>query len=84
MNSCFTSYAFNHNALIATGYGSTQWPSGNSFPTSANLVQFANFNNGNGGNYRLVSSSPFANAGSDGKDLGADISAIQAAIAGAY
>jgi len=83
-NGCFTSWNFNHNAVIATTYGTSQWPSGNSFPASAAGVQFSSFNNGVGGNYQLLSSSPYANAGSDGKDLGADINAIQAAIAGAY
>lgn len=84
LNACFTSWTFNHNAVVATTYGTSQWPTGNSFPASASAVQFTNFSNGNGGNYRLLSSSPYANAGSDGKDMGADISAIQAAIAGVY
>lgn len=84
MNACFTSYTFAHNAIIASKYGATQWPGGNSFPSSANTVQFSSFNNGNGGSYQLLSSSPYANAASDGKDLGADLSAIQAAIAGVY
>jgi hypothetical protein len=43
-----------------------------------------NFNGGNGGDYHLVSGSPYKNAGTDGKDLGADINAIQAATANAY
>jgi hypothetical protein len=84
MNACFSSYNFNHNAIIATTYGATQWPTGNSFPATAGAVQFSNFNNASGGNYQLLSGSPYANAGSDGKDLGADISAIQSAIAGVY
>jgi hypothetical protein len=83
-NGCFTNWNFNHNAVIATTYGTSQWPGGNSFPATAGAVQFTSFNNGNGGNYQLLSSSPYANAGSDGKDLGADISAIQSATAGAY
>jgi hypothetical protein len=57
---------------------------GNLFPVSDGNVGFVNFNSGNGGNYALLPSSPYKNAGSDGKDLGADISAVQAAIAGAY
>ena len=39
-------------------------------------------NDGNGGNYELQSSSPYKNKGTDGKDLGADIVALQAALAG--
>ena len=84
MNACFTNYTFTHNAIIASKYGATQWPGGNNFPTSAGTVQFSSFNNGNGGSYQLLSSSPYSNAASDGKDLGADLSAIQAAIAGVY
>jgi hypothetical protein len=34
-------------------------------------------------NYSLLSSSPYKNAGTDGKDLGADIAAVTAAIASA-
>jgi hypothetical protein len=83
-NACFTSWNFNHNAIIATTYGASQWPTGNWFPASGSAVQFSSFSNGNGGNYQLLSTSPYANAGSDGKDLGADLSAIQNATAGAY
>jgi hypothetical protein len=41
-----------------------------------------NYKNGNGGDYHLQSSSPFKNAGTDGKDLGADMDALEAEIAG--
>ena len=41
-----------------------------------------NYKNGNGGDYHLLSSSPFKNAGIDGKDLGADMDALEAEIAG--
>jgi hypothetical protein len=41
-----------------------------------------NYNNGIGGDYHLKSSSPYKNAGTDGKDLGADMNALDAAIAG--
>jgi hypothetical protein len=47
-------------------------------------LQFVNFNGGNGGDYHLLPSSSYKNAATDGKDLGADIDAIQAAIANAY
>ena len=40
------------------------------------------FNNGNGGNYQLSPTSPFKNAGTDGKDPGADIEGLQTATAG--
>ncbi|HZP17351.1 MAG TPA: Ig domain-containing protein [Terriglobales bacterium] len=87
LNTCFTTYKFSSNAIFGINLGNypaTKWPAGNFFPSSASAVQFTNFNNGNGGNYTLLSTSPYKNAASDGKDLGADISAIQAAIAGVY
>jgi hypothetical protein len=70
---CFSPYAMSHNALIG---GSGIWPGGNYLPASPAAVQFVNYNNANGGDYRLLSTSPYHNAGTDGKDLGADISAV--------
>ena len=45
-------------------------------------VDFMNYADGNGGNYRLANSSPFKNAGTDGKDVGADIEALETATSG--
>jgi Putative Ig domain len=84
LNSCFASWSFSDNAIIATSYPPSKWPVGNYFPISASAVQFTNFNGGNLGNYTLLSSSPYHNLGSDGKDLGADIKAITSATAGVY
>jgi len=83
---CFTSYRFSENAVIGApaAFPPSQWTSGNYFPASPADTQFVNYNEGNGGDYHLLSSSPYKNMGSDGKDLGADIDAIQAAIAGVY
>jgi hypothetical protein len=47
-------------------------------------VGFVNAQNGVNGNYQLSATSPYKNAGTDGKDLGADINAIMSATAGAY
>jgi len=85
LNACFPKgYTFSSNAIIASPNPPTSWPSGNYFPSSASAVQITNFSNGKGGDYALLSSSPYKNAGTDGKDLGADMSAIQSAIAGVY
>jgi len=83
---CFTNYAFASNAFVASPsmYPPSRWPSGNHFPADAAAVQFVNYNNGNGGNYQLQPSSPYKNAASDGKDMGADVAAIQAATVGVY
>lgn len=70
---CFSPYAMTHNALIG---GSGTWPAGNYLPASAVAVQFVNYNNANGGDYRLRTTSPYHNASTDGKDLGADINAV--------
>lgn len=82
-NHCFVKSAFDTNAMIAAPAGAPSgWPSGNFFPTSAAAVQFINYNDGNGGNYKLQPSSPYKNKGTDGMDLGADIVALDSAIAG--
>jgi len=81
---CFTTNTFQTNGLIASPphFGPSTWPANNLFPASPADVQFVNYNNGNGGNYQLLSTSPYHNAGTDGKDLGADIVGLQAALAG--
>jgi hypothetical protein len=40
------------------------------------------YRGGNGGDYHLQSSSRYKRAGTDGKDVGADVDAINSAIAG--
>jgi hypothetical protein len=81
---CFTSYTFQNNGLIASPpqFPPSSWPTENFFPATPAAVQFVNYNNGNGGNYELLSTSPYKNAGTDGKDLGADIVGLDAALAG--
>ncbi|MGD0568938.1 MAG: putative Ig domain-containing protein [Candidatus Sulfotelmatobacter sp.] len=83
---CFGPNAFASNAVIATpsSYPPSVWPSGNFFPASPSAVQFVNYNNGDGGNYQLLSTSPYHNAGTDGKDLGADVSTIVTETTGVY
>jgi hypothetical protein len=71
-------------AAAPSAYPPSSWPSKNFFPVDDSTIQFTNYNSGNGGDYHLLPSSPYKNAGSDGKDPGADISAVQAAIAGVY
>ena len=70
---CFNPYTMTHNALIG---GTGAWPQGNYLPATASAVQFVNFNNANGGDYTLRDTSPYHNKGTDGKDLGADIEAL--------
>jgi hypothetical protein len=82
---CFQNYTFSHNAVVATpsNYPPAHYPAGNFFPESVAFVDFVNYSNGNGGDYHLQSHSRYKNAGTDGKDLGADIDGIEAATGGA-
>jgi len=79
---CFTTYVFENNAVIASPLPPPSWPKEELFAHSPATVQFANYNNGNGGNYQLLPGSPYKNMGTDGKDLGADITGLDAALAG--
>jgi hypothetical protein len=85
-NDCFSTYSFAKNAMIATpsAYPASLWPAGNFFPATASTVQFVNYNNAIGGNYQLLSTSPYHNAGTDGKDLGADVATIVSETTGVY
>jgi hypothetical protein len=84
LTSCFSNSTFANNALIMPPpqYPASTWPANNMFAATIADVGFTDFNNGDGGNYELLSSSPYKNAGTDGKDLGADIVGLNAALAG--
>ena len=83
-NTCFTNSTFTTNAIIGPppSFSAATWPAKNFFPASAGAVRFANYSGGNGGDYHLQSSSPCKSKGADGKDLGADVDALDSAIAG--
>lgn len=83
LEACFSSYKFSHNALIALPKGKppSVWPDGNFFPANTAAVQFEDDHTSNW-NYRLLSASPYKRAGNDGKDLGASVDDISAAISG--
>ncbi len=63
---------FSNNVLV--GAPSSQYPLGNFFPSSTDQVGFVNVA---GGDYRLAANSPFKNAGTDSKDLGANLTTGQ-------
>jgi hypothetical protein len=75
---CFASYGFHHNVIVGSG----DFPKGNATPKKPADIGFANFKDGAGGDYHLASKSKYRHAGTDGKDLGADIDAIEKATAG--
>jgi Carbohydrate binding module (family 6) len=58
--------------------GGMPYPPGNFCPREWSQVQFVNFS---GGDYHLAATSPYKNAGTDGKNIGADIDALLAATA---
>jgi hypothetical protein len=80
---CFATFVFGNNALVATPatFPPSVWPLHNLFPETINNVEVVSYNNGNGGNYELQPSSPYKGKGTDGKDLGADIVGLNAALA---
>jgi len=80
LNAYAPGYVFTNNVIEANP--GVSYPAGQFFPADWLTVQFVNFNGGNGGDYHLQATSPYKNAATDGKDIGADIDAILAATAG--
>jgi trehalose-6-phosphatase len=74
----FPGAVFTKNAL--QGADCTQYPPNNYCPATMTNVGFVNYS---GGDYHLSATSPYKNAGTDGKDIGADIDAVNSATAGA-
>jgi hypothetical protein len=61
---------------VVVGATPSLYPPNNFFPASLDKVGFVDLA---GGNYRLAASSPYKKAGTDGRDIGADIDALPAA-----
>jgi len=84
VNGTTPTWTVNHNGLF--GAAITGWPAGNLQVGTSAGVGFVNYNNGdsgfNPGNYALTNVSPFHNAASDGKDIGANIPLLLQMIAG--
>jgi hypothetical protein len=83
LDACTVPYTWNGNAV--SSYNATYvWPtllkSYTGAPSSANI--YANYNAGLGGDYHVTSASGLQLAGTDGKDVGADITKIAAETAG--
>ncbi|MGB8113632.1 MAG: hypothetical protein WCF22_07650, partial [Candidatus Sulfotelmatobacter sp.] len=83
-NACFSSYTFSANAIVATppAHPPAKWPAKNFFPEAVGAVRFVNYNGGKSGDYHLQLSSPYEGKAIDGKDLGADVDAVNSATAG--
>jgi len=84
LKSCFTSYRFANNALIAdpSQYPASSWPDGNLFAPNMQGVRFVRSTSSMAGPYQLQANSPYKNCGTDGKDLGADIVGLNEALKG--
>ncbi|HEY1271791.1 MAG TPA: hypothetical protein VGF08_07385, partial [Terriglobales bacterium] len=83
LNACFNPYVFAGNAIYSSGtqYGLSAFP-GNNMLVANVASEFVNYNNGNGGDYHLSANSSCKSAATDGKDIGADVNTVMAAIAG--
>jgi hypothetical protein len=69
---------------IFAGSNPAIYPAGNHYPASLATVGFVNYVPLTGGNYRLALTSLYLNAGNDGKDVGVDIDALNAAAGTTY
>jgi hypothetical protein len=65
---------------LIPGASIAAYPADNFYPAGIGDVGFTDLS---GGNYRLSGSSPYKNAGTDGKDVGADIPSVERATCGA-
>jgi hypothetical protein len=74
MSNCFSGLTFKNNLIIGEKSG---WPGENFTAKDIESVGFANVKVGD---YRLRPDSRYRKAGSDGKDLGADVEAVNRAV----
>lgn len=94
-NACWLTWSLTNNAIVGGTHVNWNWPpnGGVAFPAAYVNVGFVNYNNGSGGDYRLCTgvnapaapcagASPYHNAGTDGKDIGADIVTVTTLTAG--
>jgi hypothetical protein len=80
---CFSGYTFSNNAILSSPsvFPPSSWPLGNAFYSPA-AIGFVNYNNGSGGDYHLLPTSPAKGAANDGTDMGANVDAVLAALSG--
>ncbi|PYQ40804.1 MAG: hypothetical protein DMG99_12955 [Acidobacteria bacterium] len=78
---CWSSFEVKNNVIIDYAGGQGAWPQGNFLVKDVNAVGFERINNDEP-DYRLSSTSHFAGKASDGRNAGADMDAVRAAIEG--
>ena len=76
LNANYTNWVFSKNVLVDAP--AARYPAGNFFPSGVAAVRFVSYA---GGNFTLAADSPYKSAGTDGKDIGADVSAVPSARA---
>ena len=76
VNAYFPGSSFTRNAIV--GGSASTWPADNYYPSSLSAVGFVDMNNKN---YALASGTPYVRAGTDGKDVGVDFTAMAGAMA---
>jgi hypothetical protein len=83
LNACFSTYSFAGNVIVSapSRYPPSTWPAENHFASSASMIGFVNYSTGN---YLLQTASPYLSVGTNGKNPGADVNAINAALAGSW
>lgn len=89
LESCFSPFHFDHNLIIVEG-GKAGWPRGNTIVSSAEAAGIRDLKGTVSKNPRLCHEkgpgcpkvSPGVGAASDGRDVGADVDGVEAAIAG--
>ncbi|MBV8195448.1 MAG: hypothetical protein JOY80_07955, partial [Candidatus Dormibacteraeota bacterium] len=69
LNGNFSNWVFAKNVIV--GAPASSYPAGNFFPATVAAVNFVSYS---GANYALASNSPYKAAGTDGTDIGADLS----------
>jgi hypothetical protein len=77
LNFWFPGYVYRRN--VQPDGNASAYPPDNFFPATLGSVGFVDLA---GGDYRLAVTSPYRNAGTDGKDIGADVGAVNTATAG--
>jgi hypothetical protein len=83
LNYSFPGFVFQKNVIeniASSGVPQSSYPVNTFFPPDWAAVQFVDFANGN---YALAPTSPYKNAGTDGKDIGTDIAGLNAATVSA-
>jgi len=77
INAYFPGSSFARNVIV--GGPASSFPNGNFFPSTLSTVGFVSLA---GRNYALAPGTPYVGAGTDGKDVGVDFTALAAARAG--